>query len=81
MPGQTHNPRLPVPIGAEHPGEDTLERYALGVIRDETELARLEEHLLACPGCVARTEAWESYIYNIQSALRQSLIQLIESGP
>jgi len=50
---------------AGHPSEDLLERYVIGVVRDESELAPLEEHLLACPSCVARTERMEDYIWSI----------------
>jgi len=65
---------------AGHPSEDLLERYVIGVVRDESELAPLEEHLLACPSCVARTERMEDYFWSIRSALGQSWIQVIESG-
>lgn len=65
---------------ASHPSEDLLERYVIGVVRNQSELAPLEEHLLACPSCVARTEQMEDYIWSIRSALGQSWIQVIESG-
>ncbi len=63
-----------------HPDEDTLERYVMGAIRNEAELAPLEEHLLACPHCVARAEQMEAYVWSMRSALSQSWIQVIESG-
>ena len=63
-----------------HPSEDSLERYAMGVIRDESELATLEEHLLACPACAARAEYWDRYVWSVRSSLSQSWIQVIESG-
>ena len=62
-----------------HPSENDLERYAMGALRDESELASLEEHLLACPACVARTEALEDYVWSIRPSLRQFLIDVIES--
>ena len=65
---------------ATHPNEDSLERYAMGVIRDESELAAIEEHLLACPACVARAEDWDRYVWSVRSSLSQSWIQVIESG-
>ncbi len=34
-----------------HPDEDALDRYALGRVTDEGELARIEEHLLVCEQC------------------------------
>ena len=52
----------------------------MGVIRNESELAPLEEHLLACPSCVKRAERLEDYVWSIRSSLRQSWIQVIESG-
>jgi hypothetical protein len=65
---------------ATHPNEDALERYAMGVVRDDSELAAIEEHLLACPACVARAEDWDQYVWSVRSALGQSWIQVIESG-
>jgi len=35
-----------------HISEHDLERYHLGMVADESELANLEEHLLACSECV-----------------------------
>ena len=37
-----------------HISDHDLERYHLGQVVDESELARLEEHILACPACAAR---------------------------
>jgi hypothetical protein len=37
-----------------HISDHDLERYHLGMVRDEAELAPLEEHLLSCPICVER---------------------------
>jgi len=69
-----------MPENTIHPDEDTLERYAMGAIRNEDELAPLEEHLLACPQCVARAERMEDYVWSVRAALSQSWIQVIESG-
>lgn len=52
-----------------------LERYYLGMIKSEDELARFEEHLLACPECVARAEQAEEYV----DLLRATLLQTEES--
>jgi hypothetical protein len=41
----------------QHISDEDLERYYLGMVKEESELAPLEEHLLACPHCVARAEA------------------------
>src|SRR5580704_11143993 len=40
----------------DHIDDHDLERYHLGMIQDEGELAPLEEHLLACPECAERAE-------------------------
>ena len=69
----------PLAAGVAHPSDDLLERYAMGVVRDEAELAPLEEHLLACPECVARAEREDDYVQSIKSSLRQTWIQVIES--
>jgi hypothetical protein len=39
-----------------------LERYHLGMISDESELAPIEEHLLACPECVERAAEAADYV-------------------
>jgi len=49
-----------------------LERYYLGMIQSEAELVRLEEHLLACPECVARAEEAEQYVDILRAALLQT---------
>jgi hypothetical protein len=40
----------------QHISDDDLERYYLGMATDESDLAPLEEHLLACSSCAERTE-------------------------
>ena len=39
-----------------------LERYHLGMVKGEGELAALEEHLLRCGACVERAEAAAQYV-------------------
>lgn len=39
-----------------HITDKNLEKYCLGMIKDEAERAAIESHLLACPGCVERAE-------------------------
>ncbi len=51
-----------------HIDDHDLERYHLGMVKDEAELAQLEEHLLWCQGCVARAEAAAQYVDAIRSA-------------
>jgi hypothetical protein len=35
----------------KHISDHDFERYHLGMVTDETELARIEEHYLGCPEC------------------------------
>jgi anti-sigma factor RsiW len=53
----------------EHISDHDLESYHLGMVVDEAELAPLEEHLLACPACVARVEAAAAYVEALQTAM------------
>src|SRR5579864_9601126 len=46
----------------EHIDEHDLERYHLGMIEDEAELAPFEEHLLACAECAERAEEAAGYV-------------------
>jgi len=45
-----------------HISDHDLERHYLGMVKDEAELASLEEHLLACPACVERAESTRDYV-------------------
>jgi hypothetical protein len=47
---------------SEHITDHDLERHHLGMIVEETELAPLKEHLLACSACAERAEATADYI-------------------
>jgi hypothetical protein len=40
----------------EHISNDDLERYLLGMVKDEAKLAQLEEHLLVCAACIERAD-------------------------
>lgn len=40
----------------DHISDEDLERYYLGMVTEESELAALEEHLLACASCVQHAE-------------------------
>jgi hypothetical protein len=53
----------------EHITDNDLERYHLGMVRDEAELAPLEEHLLACPRCVERAEESADYVDVIRAGI------------
>jgi anti-sigma factor RsiW len=52
----------------QHISDEDLERYHLGMVKDEAALAPLEEHLLACPQCVTRAEASQNYVGAIRAA-------------
>jgi hypothetical protein len=48
-----------------------LERYHLGMVTYETELAPFEEHLLGCPECADRAAAAADYV----DLMRQAIIK------
>jgi hypothetical protein len=56
-------------MGMEHISDHDLERYHLGMIGDEAELAPLEEHLLGCPRCVERAEEAAAYVDTLRAAI------------
>jgi hypothetical protein len=51
-----------------HIDDHNLERYHLGMVKDEAELAALEEHLLCCSACVDRAEAAAHYVDAVRAA-------------
>ena len=51
-----------------HIDDHDLERYHLGMVNDEAELAALEEHLLWCGACVDRAEATARYVDAVRAA-------------
>jgi hypothetical protein len=52
----------------EHISDYDLERYHLDMLKDEAELAPLEEHLLACPKYAERAEESAGYVDAIRAA-------------
>jgi hypothetical protein len=52
-----------------HIADVDLERYQLGTVKSEAELATLEEHLLACPSCIERAEAAQCYLDALRAAI------------
>jgi hypothetical protein len=52
-----------------HIDDHDLERYHLGMVVDEAELAHLEEHVLACPECAERAEKSATYVDAIREAI------------
>ena len=55
----------------EHISDHDLERYHLGMVTDEAELALLEEHLLGCPACADRAEESAAYVDVMRAAFVQ----------
>jgi hypothetical protein len=53
----------------EHICDHDLERYHLGMVRDEAELAAIEEHLLWCPICVDRAEESADYVDELRAGI------------
>ncbi|MGD0776680.1 MAG: hypothetical protein ABSC05_28015 [Candidatus Solibacter sp.] len=63
--------RLVAEINAKlprHIDDHDLERYHLGMVKGEAELAALEEHLLWCGVCVDRAEESAQYIDTVRAA-------------
>ena len=52
-----------------HISDHDLERYHLGMIVDEAELAPFEEHLLGCPECAERAEQAAEYVDTLRANL------------
>ena len=51
-----------------HISDHDLERYHLGMVTDEAELALLEEHLLWCGCCIDLAEAAAQYVDTVRAA-------------
>jgi anti-sigma factor RsiW len=51
-----------------HISDHDLERYHLGKIGDEAELAPFEEHLLGCPECAERAEDCARHVDTMRAA-------------
>lgn len=51
-----------------HISDHDLERYHLGMVKDEHELTSLEEHLLGCGACADRAEAVADYVDAVRVA-------------
>jgi hypothetical protein len=52
-----------------HISDHNLDRYHLGMVIDEAELAPLEEHLLCCPACLVRAEQAGEDIDTLRAAM------------
>jgi len=53
----------------EHISDHDLERYHLGMVTDEEELAAIEEHYLGCPECAKRAEESAGYVDSIRAGI------------
>jgi hypothetical protein len=58
-----------------HISDDDLERYYLGMITQEVELALLEQHILGCAICAERAEEAQDYV----DVMRAALLGFIDS--
>jgi hypothetical protein len=54
-----------------HISDEDLERYYLGMVIEEAELAPLEEHLLVCSWCIQRAESAQDYVDSMRAAVVQ----------
>ena len=53
----------------DHISDDDLERYHLGMVKDDAELATIEEHLLWCLPCVEAAMQAVQYVEAMRVAL------------
>ena len=52
----------------KHITDHDLERYYLGMVQNEDELAALEEHILACASCAERAGQAQDYVDAMRAA-------------
>jgi uncharacterized protein with PIN domain len=60
----------------KHISDHDLERYCLGIVATESELAPLEEHILACPSCAGRAEEIQD---DVAHALVRAVSRLVST--
>jgi hypothetical protein len=58
----------------KHVTDHELERYYLGMIKGETELAALEEHILTCAACAGRADEAQDYV----DAMRVAALDILD---
>ena len=63
----------------EHISDIDLERYYLGMIVDESELAAIEEHLLICSECIDAAEDAAQYVDAIRAGMIMGDFDILES--
>jgi anti-sigma factor RsiW len=60
---------------SKHVDRDSLERYSLGSLTEDT-AAPVEEHLLICAECRGRLESMDAYHKAVSGALKQAGVKL-----
>lgn len=53
----------------EHISDHDLERYHLGIVQNQPELAIIDEHLLVCSKCIDAAESAAQYVDTIRATL------------
>lgn len=53
----------------DHISDHDLERYYIGMVTSEAELAPLEQHILACAACAERAEETQDYVDAMRAAI------------
>jgi len=61
-------------LNAEHLSDHDLERYYLGTVTEEEELAPLEEHILSCAWCAERADEAQHYVDRMRAAMCQGSV-------
>jgi hypothetical protein len=59
-----------------HINDHDLERYHLGMVTEEEELAAIEEHYLGCPECARRAEESAQYVDAIRAGIIKGNLDL-----
>jgi hypothetical protein len=57
-----------------HITDHDLEQYYLDMVKDESELAALEEHILACGSCAERADEAQDFV----DAMRIAALDLVD---
>jgi hypothetical protein len=60
-----------------HIDEHDLERYHLGMVTTETEMAEIEEHILGCPVCAERAGEAADFVDMIRTVIIEGDLDLI----
>ena len=63
-------------LNAEHLSDHDLERYYLGTVTEEEELAPLEEHIIGCVWCAERADEAQDYVDAMRVAMCQGAVKV-----